>query len=505
MTVWRRHGLWLVLTTLAGVIAVWLMFKGEPVHYSSTAQVDVESHVVPNAAPVTPNQATEKIVATSGVVVINAARTLGINAGLLAPHLSADVSSTSNIISINCSMPTPRAAQRCAAAAAGAYIDFRNLAASSKAVRAADPLQATLVTPADLPVKPAGTSKKLLLGLGAILGLLLGVGEIFVREAIDGRVRDRADLEEHLGAPAVAAIPRMWRYRTDPLFVFRNAPSSRPAEAYRYLRTRLGPLLTPPVGYRGTVLLVASAQPREGRTCVAVNLATALAQAGTGVLLVDADLRHPSLHESFGVSAGPGLTDLLMERASLDQVAVPTDVRGLRLVTIGGLADQAAELFEVTRPARVFAGMRGAADVIVVDSAPVLAASDAMTVAQVSDVVLVVADVRRTRRTSVAAAAGEIRTISQATIVGLLNRAPRSLSIGRPRPPVTHETTGGRLVGLSTLLDSAGLPGHNGLKRGRPDLAKRPEPASTNGHAPAHSANNDAAAAGKWGTPGNGM
>ena len=423
---------------LAGVVAAWVFARSLPVHYTSTAQVDVESHVVPGATLVVPNQATEKIVATSGVVVVDAARALGVDAGLLAPHLSAGVSSTSNILSISCSMPTARAAQRCAGATAAAYLAFRNMASSPKAVRTADPLQVTLVTPADRPLAPAGTSKKILYSLGAVLGLLLGVGEIFIRDAIDGRVRDRADLEECLAAPAVAAIPRMWRYRTNPAFVFRNAPSSRPAEAYRYLRARLGPLLTP-AGHPGTVLLVASARPREGRTSVAVNLATALTQAGATVLLVDADLRHPSLSAIFGTGPAPGLTDLLTEQSTLDEVAIPTSVPGLSLVTIGRAADQPAELFEVTQLARVFAEMRVDADAIVVDSAPLLAISDAMTVARVSDVIVMVADLRRTRRTSARTAAQEIKTTSHAAIVGIANAAPRSLSISPARPPATAE------------------------------------------------------------------
>jgi putative peptidoglycan lipid II flippase len=488
MTVLRKHGLWLVLTMLAGVVAAGLFARSLPVRYSSTAQVDVESHVVPGATLVTPNQATEKIVATSGVVVVNAARALGVDPGLLAPHLSAAVSSTSNILSISCSMPAARQAQRCAAATAAAYIAFRDLATSPKAARAADPLQATLVTAADLPAKPAGTSRKILYALGAILGLLLGVGEIFVREAIDGRVRDRDDLEQCLGAPAVAAIPRMWRYRTNPTSVFRTAPSSRPAEAYRYLRARLGPLLSPP-GHPATVLLVTSAQPREGRTSIAVNLATALTQAGARVLLVDADLRHPSLSDIFATSPAPGLTDLLTEHATLTDVTIPTNVHGLNLVTTGTPVDRPAELFEVTQLTRVFADMRGAADAIVVDSAPVLALSDAITIARISDIVAVVADIHRTRRASVRTTATELKTISPGTITGIINRAPRSLSIGRARPPAT--TTPPRPPAPRTApLNHTTPQHHNGLPHNQPNL--RTPPTYTPGQTPADHNHNDA-------------
>jgi capsular exopolysaccharide synthesis family protein len=478
MTVLRRHGLWVVVAMVAGVAAAWVFARSLPVHYTSTAQVDVESHVVPNATLVTPNQATEKIVATSGVVVVDAARALGVDAGLLAPHLSAEVSSTSNILSISCSMPTPRAAQQCAAATTTAYIAFRNLASSPKTVRAADPLQVTLVTPADRPLAPTGTSKKILYSLGAILGLLLGAAAIFARDAIDGRVRDQADLEECLGAPAVATIPRMWRYRTNPALVFRNAPRSRPAEAYRYARARLGPLLTP-VGHPGTVLLVASARPREGRTSVAVNLATALTQAGARVLLVDADLRRPSLSGIFGARQAPGLTDLLTDRSSLDEAATPTGIPGLSLVTTGGPASRPADLFEVTQLARVFTEMRVAADAVVIDSAPLLTVSDAMTVARVSDIVVIVADLRRTRRTSVRTAAQQIKTISHATIVGIANRAPRPLSISPARPNTTPHPAPRTPASPPPALHPT-TPHHtNGLKPGQPDLAPHPQPAHT--------------------------
>jgi polysaccharide biosynthesis transport protein len=496
MTVLRKHGVWLVVATLAGVVAALLFARSLPERYSSTAQVDVESHVVPGAVPVVPNLATEKIVATSGVVVVHAARALGANSGLLAPHLSAGVSSTSNILSISCSMPTARAAQRCAAAAAAAYVAFRNLAGSSRAARAADPLQATLVTAADLPLAPSGTSRKILLGLGAVLGLLLGAGGIFVREATDGRVRDRADLEDCLGAPAVAAVPRMWRYQANPAFVFATAPLSRQAEAYRYLRVRLGPLLTP-AAHPGTVLLVTSPHPREGRTSVAVNLATALTQAGATVLLVDADLRHPALGQLFGAGPAPGLTDLLTQRATLSQAAIPTDVPGLSLVTIGGPALLAAGLFEPTQLARVLADMRGAADAIVIDSAPVLAASAAMTVAQLSDVVIAVADLHRTRRTALRLAADEIKTISQATIVGILNRAPRPLTIGRTTPPAP--TTPPGHAALLAIHNATTRAARNGHTPGYHDLPTQRDPTGAHPHA----TNNDTtASAGNPGSSG---
>jgi len=432
MKLLRRHWAWLIAATFAGIAGAGLISARVPVRYTSVAQDDVEPHAIANTTPIAPNLATEKLVATSGVVLLHVARVLGVDPTTLAAHLGASESGTSNILSIGCTMPAARQAQRCASVASAAYVAYRNRLASPKATRSADPLQAALVTAAPLPAAPSGTSPKILLPLGAILGLALGLGGALMRDALDGRVRDQADLEQCLNAAVVAAVPRVRRRQADPALVFSQAPSSRAAEAYRYLRARLEPRLRA-TAERGTVLLVTGAQTREGRTTVASNLAAALAQAGATVLLVDADLQRPSLTESFGTGARPGLTGLLTGQAALRDVAVPTAVRGLMLVPAGESVDRPADLLGAAGLARTFSEMREVADVVVVDSAPVLAASDAITLARVSDVVVAVADVRRTRRAAARAAAAQFAAAG-ATTVGVLNRVKRPLLADRPRP-----------------------------------------------------------------------
>ena len=165
-------------------------------------------------------------------------------------------------------------------------------------------------------------------------------------------------------------------------------------------------------GACGAVLLVASARGLEGRTSVAANLATALAYAGDKVILVDADLQRPSLSRVFGTGHRPGLGDLLAGRASLEEAAVPTDVPGLRLVTAGrGGRPGRRTCWRLPACSRSFARMKAVADVIVVDSAPVLEVSDALTLARVSELVVVVADLRRTRRGDASSAAQQIRAV----------------------------------------------------------------------------------------------
>src|SRR6266567_3116575 len=435
MTLLRKQGLWLVFAMMAGIAGGWLVHAGQLVAYTSAAQVDIEPHVIANTTPVAPNMSTEKQVATSGVVLASIARTLGATSLALAKDLKANASGTSNILSIACTMPTPSAAQRCAAAAADGYVAFRDATTASPSVRAHDPLRATLVTPASLPQSPAGLGKKILLPLGAILGLLLGIGAIFIRDRTDDRVRDRADLERCLEAPVLATIPRVRRRAGRPASVFSRAPLSPAAEAYRHLRVRLEPLITL-ASDRAAVLLVTSGGAREGRTSVAANLAAALAHAGGTVILVDADLRHPSLSTIFDTGERPGLTDLLTGRASIEEVAVPTDVPGLRLVTVGRVTERSADMFEIDRLTRIFARMKARAEVIVVDSAPTRTISDAITLARLSDITVVVADLRRTHRADVSAAVQDLRAAEPRAIVSVLNNVRRPLRAHQGRPNV---------------------------------------------------------------------
>src|SRR6202050_2366567 len=236
MTLLRKQIVWLVVALVAGIAGGYLAYSAKSVAYSSTAQVDVEAHVVANTTPVAPNMATEKAVATSGVVLEAVSQKLGATPGQLGEDLKAVASGTSNILSITCTMPTAISAQRCATAAAAGYIAFRNQSGAPAPVQGHDPLHATLVTPPWRPVSPAGLGKKVLLPVGAILGLILGVGAIFLRDHLDDRVRDRTDLERCLEAPVLATVPRVPRRAGRPASIFsraRGLPSpARPARAH---------------------------------------------------------------------------------------------------------------------------------------------------------------------------------------------------------------------------------------------------------------------------------
>jgi succinoglycan biosynthesis transport protein ExoP len=188
----------------------------------------------------------------------------------------------------------------------------------------------------------------------------------------------------------------------------------------------------------GVVLLVAGTQADDGCTNAAANLAVALAEPGAKVLLVEADLWHPSLGAVFDASRRPGWSDLLAGRVSLDEAAIPVPrVPGLRLVTAGYVTARSVEIFQDARLARAFQDMRAQADFVVVVGAPVLEISHTIALARASDIVAVVADARHTTREAASAAAQEIRATGPRTIVGVLTGVSSPAS-GQAQPARAH-------------------------------------------------------------------
>jgi len=422
----RKQAIWVVLATIVGLIGAWLSVSGRPVAYTSTAAIDVEPRIIAGSVPVTPNLATEEKVATSGDVLGEAAQALGMSPGHLSSHVAVTVSGTSTILSISCTMPQPAQAEECARVVTQTYIDFRNETTADKSVQARDPLNVTLVSPATLPITPAGTKKSLMLSIGAFLGFLLGIGAAYVRDRADDRVRDRDDLSRNLGVPALAEIPRVRRRAAPAAFAFARIPASRAAEAYRFLRVRVTELPRADAA-RGQVVLVTGPRGGEGSTSVSANLAAALAQAGERVILVDGDVRNFSLSALHGMAGRPGLTDLVAGRSSLAEVAEAIDRPRLVVIPAGQTRSNPADALEPAALAAVFATLSSAADVVVVDSGPVLAVSEPTVLASMSDVVVVIAAARRTSRTDVRAVAGEILPAGERHMVGVLNHVPRSL------------------------------------------------------------------------------
>ena len=180
--------------------------------------------------------------------------------------------------------------------------------------------------------------------------------------------------------------------KTDQLILSDAALSSHFAEAYRALRANIS---FSSVDLPLKSILVTSAAPREGKTTTLVNLGIMMAQAGAPVLLVDADLRHPSLHQVLsdspnGHRAPPGLSNVIVGQTKLDDVILPTGVPNLSLVSAGILPPNPSELLASQRMRALVSELTERAEVVMVDSPPCLLYADAVVLSALTDGVLYV-------------------------------------------------------------------------------------------------------------------
>ena len=203
-------------------------------------------------------------------------------------------------------------------------------------------------------------------------------------------------------------------------------PRSPVSEAYRTLRTNLSfSSLDEPI----RTLVVTSPAPDEGKSTTVANLAVTMAQGGRSTILVDCDLRRPSLHTLFGLSSEPGLTNLVLkedERPALQE----TEVEGLQFLASGPLPPNPADMLGSKRLDEIIASLSGSAEIVLFDAPPVIAVTDATVLGSKVDGVLLVVSAGKTRRDH-AERAKEMLEKANVRIVGAaLTNAPKDSSMG---------------------------------------------------------------------------
>lgn len=257
----------------------------------------------------------------------------------------------------------------------------------------------TVVDPATPPALPASPRVLLNTLIAAIVGLLIALGIALVLDYLDDTVKSSRDVEDATGLPTLGTILKMKAekgrsemYQLATLLY----PRGPAAEAYRTLRTNLAfASVDEPV----RTLLVTSSIPGEGKTTTASNLAVAFAQAGRTVILLDADLRKPGVDRLFVMSNNWGLTTLLAsDESTIEDVAQLTEEANLRVITTGPLPPNPAELLGSQRMRGILERLAAEADLVIVDSPPLQAVTDAAILASITDGTLLVIDSGRTRR-----------------------------------------------------------------------------------------------------------
>lgn len=247
--------------------------------------------------------------------------------------------------------------------------------------------------------------------VAAGLGIPIGLALALIVERVDRRIRTKEAAEQAFGLPMLAEVPPMGlsaRRRDDVLTA--SEPSSIVAEAYRGLRTSLTLMAAPRGAASGEHsdelpvhrILVSSANPGEGKTTTATNLAAAYAEAGHQVLVLDCDFRHPRVGSYLGVGEGPGLSDALgagRAKTRLADVVVASDIPGVSVITSGSPVPNPAELF--ARGHHILEEATTLADVVIFDTPPMLVINDASELLPLVDTVVLTC---RSGRTTVEAA-----------------------------------------------------------------------------------------------------
>lgn len=254
--------------------------------------------------------------------------------------------------------------------------------------------RAKVLEPALLPGRPV-SPKPVRDGLiGAALGLALGVGTAFLLETLDSTLRSREDVEAALAPlPVLAAVPGLKRRRRRRL-VFDKDPRSPAAEAFRTLRTNVRFSAN---GKPIRRVLVTSPYADDGKTMVAANLAASFAMGGFDTVLVESDLRRPLAHDYLRASTSPGIAEVATERSGILDALHQSQVPNLSVLPAGGVVPNPSELLGSDRMAGVLQDCESRADVLVLDTPPALAVTDAIVLAPHVDGVVLVIRAGRTR------------------------------------------------------------------------------------------------------------
>lgn len=384
----QRRWLTIGLGTLLGVAVAVAMVLTTPRTYTADAQLFVGVGSSDNASQLAQGNAfaqarvqSYKNLVTNPDVLQPVIDDLGLHETTddLAASISADAPLNRVLINVHASDRSPQQAARILNAVAERFVDYvLGLEGQDSGVRL------TISSRASVPHVPSSPRTKLDLVIGLIVGLIAGLALALLRNALDTKIRDRTNLAD-IGATMLAAIPLDKAADRVPI-AFRGDPHGARAEAFRRLRTNLEyvDVDNPP-----HVIAVTSAVPGEGKTTTALNVAASLAEAGQKVVLLEADLRRPTVAGRLGVLPDIGVTTALTRHASALSV-VQTAGRGLFVLTSGEIPPNPSELLSTERAQRIIHELRSEFDYVVVDCPPVVPVADAAQLSKLVEATLLV-------------------------------------------------------------------------------------------------------------------
>jgi succinoglycan biosynthesis transport protein ExoP len=432
----RRRWSWIVTAVVAGLLAALLTSSLADRTYRATTGVffslqygDSAADLVQGSTYAQDQVASFAALATTPSVLQPVVDDLGLSlsATALARQVQADAPLDTVLVEITVTDGSAEQSARLANAVAASLSDLVEDLVPENA-EGEPTVQATTVAPAEVPTRAASPSPALHLAAGLLGGLVVGIGLAWAREVLDNRVRDADVLAQVTSLPVIGSIGA-FRGSGGRQVVVAADPYGTPAESFRQLRTNLQFLALPgdpassDAGVR--VVTVTSARPGEGKSTVAANLAAALAETGDRVLLVDADLRRPTVAATLNLEGAAGLTTVLVGQATLADVVQPWGSGRLEVLTAGPLPPNPTELLGSPAMRRLMAELRAGYDHVVVDAAPVLPVADAAVLSRIVDGSIVVADVTTVRRNQLGESLAGLEQVAARVLGIVLNQVQR--------------------------------------------------------------------------------
>ena len=344
---------------------------------------------------------------------------LTVSAAQLAKKVSADAPQSKVLINLHVTDPNPKTAAALANAIANQFAKVVQTTSQTDP-RGASVVKLTVVHPAAVPSSPIKPRKVTNIGLGFILGLLLGIGVVVLRDVLDNTVKGPQDFEA-LGVPVLGFVPYDKRTVKVPV-AFRGDPHSARSEAYRQLRTNMQFVN---VDNAPRIIAITSGVPGEGKTITAINLAAALAEAGYRVCLIEADLRRPTVAKKLGLVADLGFTTALIGKTPVEAV-LQNAGRNLAVLTCGPVPPNPSELLLSTQARTIIRHLSETVDFTIIDTAPLLPVADGAEVAALADATLIVHHAGRTTKDQVARSVEALAKVGERPVGVVLNMMTRS-------------------------------------------------------------------------------
>lgn len=398
----RRNWVLILVMTLAGIAGGATLSLLQTPEYEATTKVFVSASAASSVADLNAgNTYTQQIVRSysevveTGLVLDPVISELGLDQTVreLAEVVSASVTLNTVIVDITVTDPDPVLAANIANSVAKHLIEAVPDLTPVNA-EGVVPVKITVAQAAQVPEEPVSPRVSLNIALGALVGLVLGLGIAVLHSVLDQRVRGQRDVELVTDLPILGAIALDPKAKERPLIVHADPLSPR-AESFRSLRTNLQFV---DMGNERRSFVVTSSIESEGKSTTTANLAIALRDSGLNVCVVEGDLRRPKLIDYLGLEGAVGLTDVLIGRAQLGDVLQTWGRNRLVVLPAGQIPPNPSELLGSANMAKLIRELETQFHIVLIDAPPLLPVTDAAILSRQTSGAIVVTAAGRTQR-----------------------------------------------------------------------------------------------------------